>query len=1083
MSEEAASDVDRGASQSSLLNFVRDWYPVPALVAIVAVMFWIRIQSRKNFFQNGQVYFSGNDPWYHFRQVAYTVHHWPSTMPFDPWTGFATGISVGQFGTLFDQIIATGALIYGLGSPTTQQIATTVLYAPPVFGALVAIPTYLIGKRLGGRLAGLFGAIILALFSGTFLQRGMVAFADHNIAEPLFQGFAVLALMIAVTVSVRERPIWEQVLERDYVGLEPVVVWSALAGIAVALYMWVWPPGILLVGIFGVFLLVKMTSDYFNGESPEHVAFAGAISMGVTGLLMLIPFASTSWSTTNFSLLQPVFSFGVAAGAVFLAWLAREWESRDLTDQYYPLAVLGILAVAVVLARFLLPGLFNLITSNLLRFVGFDAGAQFRTIGEAQPFPSSRANRLGLSGITVIFMEYGAAFFTAMIGGVWMLVRPHLASGDTRQFALAGAWAVTTIVFLAFPALPNAIGSIFLINGSLVGVIVVGAFLAALAVTGAYRAERLLVLTWSVFILAAAFTQVRFNYYLVVPVAVLNAYLLREVIDFLGLDIARAQLEDVEFSHALAIATVLIVVIAPLVAPISFTNQYGQTVPMSTAWESAENQGPGAITRWDPTLEWMQNNTPAVGDYGNTNNADMLDYYGTYAQPPDGNFNYPPGSYGVMSWWDYGHWITTEGHRIPVANPFQQHATVAANYLLAPNETAANNVLESIDENDSKTRYVAVDWKMVAPQSKFGAPIVFYERNESLSYRDMILGQIYGRNRQTVITLKSQRYYESMMVRLYRYHGSARQAQPVVVDFKESPQVKAYVYNGTRQFRSMQAARQYVKRDPTSMIGGISDYPKSDVKALEHYRLVKTSNQYLAPTRYLQNGEFNYNNFPTWVKLFERVPGATVHGTAPPNTTVTARVEMAIPFPRKPGTFNYTQYAKTGPDGEFTMTLPYSTTGYQNWGPSKGYTNVSVRATGPYTFSTPATLGENMTIVRWDANVSVPEAKVIGEDPKPIQVSLDRHVLDTIDIGGNETSGNETGDNETTSNETTNNETAGTVTNETGSTGAGTNTTTDGTSSDTGGNAGSNTTATDGSEAIAPVRSRDRRVPLEAAAR
>jgi len=33
------------------------------------------------------------------------------------------------------------------------------------------------------------------------------------------------------------------------------------------------------------------------------------------------------------------------------------------------------------------------------------------------------------------------------------------------------------------------------------------------------------------------------------------------------------------------------------------------------------------------------------------------------------------GEYGVLSWWDYGHWITTIGERIPNANPFQQRNT------------------------------------------------------------------------------------------------------------------------------------------------------------------------------------------------------------------------------------------------------------------------------------------------------------------------------------------------------------------------------------------------------------------------
>ena len=43
-------------------------------------------------------------------------------------------------------------------------------------------------------------------------------------------------------------------------------------------------------------------------------------------------------------------------------------------------------------------------------------------------------------------------------------------------------------------------------------------------------------------------------------------------------------------------------------------------------------------------------------------------YYTIYDK---NSFTYPNSSYGVMSWWDYGHMITYIAQRIPNANPFQ----------------------------------------------------------------------------------------------------------------------------------------------------------------------------------------------------------------------------------------------------------------------------------------------------------------------------------------------------------------------------------------------------------------------------
>jgi len=71
--------------------------------------------------------------------------------------------------------------------------------------------------------------------------------------------------------------------------------------------------------------------------------------------------------------------------------------------------------------------------------------------------------------------------------------------------------------------------------------------------------------------------------------------------------------------------------------------------------------------------------------------------------PPDGDFfEYPEGAYGVQSWWDYGHWITTRAERIPNANPFQQNAGEAADYLLAPSEEASREVLASQPEHGGR---------------------------------------------------------------------------------------------------------------------------------------------------------------------------------------------------------------------------------------------------------------------------------------------------------------------------------------------------------------------------------------------
>ncbi|WP_224269119.1 oligosaccharyl transferase, archaeosortase A system-associated [Haloprofundus salinisoli] len=1056
-------------TEDSYLERLEDWYHVPALLGVVAVMLYIRLQGYGNYFaEDGTVVFSGNDAWYHLREVEYTVRHWPFTMPFDPWTYFPYGTYQGQFGTLYDQIVATAALILGLGSPSDQLVAQTLLVAPAVFGALTAIPVYYIGKRLGGRFAGLFGAVILMLLPGSFLQRSLVGVSDHNGVEPLFMAIAVLAFMVAFAVGEREKPIWELVDDRDRDALRSPLKWSALAGVALALYMWVWPPGVLLVGVVGTFLVLKMVSDVVNGESPEPIAFVGAVSMGVTALLMAIRIDTFQFSATQYSLIQPVLALAVGAGCVFLAWLAREWEARDLSVSLYPVAVGGAIAVSLGLMAVVIPDAFHQLTNNFNRILGFSAGARTRTISEAQPFldPNTLA-QFGTTATMQLLSEYGLAIFTGVAAATWMLAKPLLRGGDVRKVGyVAGSVAVVGLLYL-IPAVPRTIGGALGIDHALFGLLVVFGLIVGAALLTSYRAEHLLVVVWAAFMTAAAFTQLRFNYYLALVVVAMNAYLLGEVLRYLGLrkSVARVA-DDIEGYQVLVVATVIMLVLTPVLLVPLGGSQSPQT---ATAQQIGAANAPGAYTQWDGSLDWMANNTPEEGNYGGAGNADEFGYYERFGQPADGDYDYPEGTYGVMSWWDYGHWITMGSERIPNANPFQQGATSAANFLLAPSEQQSEEVLARESTEGNQTRYVMVDWQMVTPGEKFGAPTVFYDEEENLSQSDFYQ-RIYAEGFRGSFFLKNQRYYDSTMVRLYEYHGSAMDPQPFVVDWEPTPAVNQQTgeevsvptpvgegENATllRTFDNMSAARDFVEEDGTAQVGGVGPYPEERVEALEHYRLVKVSESSATQSRsYFSqllstgqitglNAQFLTQTPPQWVKTFERVPGATVEGSgAPANSEVRAIVQMRMETTGQ--TFTYVQYAETDANGNFEFTLPYSTTGYDETGDE--YTNVSVRATGPYYVSTQATENESGDSVVYDGTVNVSDAKVVGEDDSAATVELSESpVEDGGNDSGNETVGNETLDNATGENPFGNESVEGDSGNETGNSSNGS---TDGNDSD-----------------------------------
>ncbi len=987
----------------STLDRVKTWYHVPALLLVLGFMLWNRARNYSEYIVDGEVLFTGTDPWYHYRSTMYVVENWPATMPFDPWTYFPYGTRSGQFGTLMDQVFGTIAIVIGLGDPSAHTVAMVALFAPAVMGTLAAIPTYFMGRRLAGRIGGVTAAVILALSAGLFLQRSLVGVYDHQVAEGLLQVTSVLAVMVALSVGERDKPVYEQFLDRDVPALRATVGYSMLAGVAISLYLWTWPPAVLLLGILGTFFLLWLTIEFVRGKSPEHTAIVGAVSMGTVAVLQLAVLQQLTISATDHTLLQVLLAAAIAGGCVFMAWLARFLDANGYDRNFYPVTVGGVLATIAILTAVLTPDLFSYFVDQVLRVIGFTSSpaATATSIGEATP----------LSDPSRLYQYHGLALFAAIIGALLVLFNQVFDRDAT--------------------------------------------------------ADRFLLVVWFAFILAASFTQVRFGVYLVFPVAALSAVAVDYVVRWTDFSLD----DGVEVYEVITIASVVLVLFGTLL------------LVSPTAMAVGEQAGPGQDpAAWTESMDWLEENSPEEGAYGTGGNG-TLEYYGTYADRDD--YDYGEGEYGVMSWWDYGHIITVQGERIPNANPFQQGARTAANFLLSPTETQANSVLNETDEDDAKTRYVAVDWKMANTYTdaggKFFAPPRFYEKSDVSA--DDYYGTIRSRQSQQYFNYRTQDYYESMTVRLYEYHGSAKEPQSpsqpfvYVVDWdtattRSGQTVRASPSDGSpavKRFRTMEAAENYTESDATSQIGGFGAQPGERVPALEHYRYVGSSersayssgahNQFQLvesafgqlPSQQAQNGTCAGNQTtmpignqtyctpdpvadtmdhtnPAWTKIFERVEGGTIEGTAPANTTVEASVPMHNNVTGE--NFTYTQRVDVGADGRFEMTVPYSTTGYESWGTEEGYTDVSVRAEGPYEFSVPVSPLASRPL---NGTATVTEGQVLGENESATTVELttpENNPAIETDTSANDTSTNTTTDGPTdvpSTGDTSTNDTAGSL--------------------------------------------------------
>ncbi|WP_129597684.1 oligosaccharyl transferase, archaeosortase A system-associated [Methanohalophilus profundi] len=406
------------------------------------------------------------------------------------------------------------------------------------------------------------------------------------------------------------------------------------------------------------------------------------------------------------------------------------------------------------------------------------------------------------------------------------------------------------------------------------------AILAYIAIYRRNNREQTFLIVWSVMIIWAMLQQNRFAYYYSVNAAILSAYLGIKVLDLAGWKNIKSPfaeatssisdwLKQIKPVHAVALVLVVLVLAYP-----------------SYDLSMQQNQGTGGPNGyWIEATQWMKYNTPDPG----------LDYYESYEQPPEGElYPYPDEAYGVMSWWDYGHWLEVIGHRIPNANPFQQgiggrrgsmedeNKPGASTFFTASSEAEATAVLEAIhpDPHKAGARYVVSDVEMAT--GKFYAMAAWTLDTDNY--------YVQAQTAQGTQTVPGERYFNTMEARLHIFDGDGLEQYRMV---HETP--------------AANTAETGYKQVYNALFGG-------------NIEVVNTG----------------------YVKIFEYVDGATITGQAPEGEEVTITNTIRTTTGR---TFEYSQ-STTATDGTYEFVVPYSTEG-----PMTGQTQFDTAPTGSYKVS------------------------------------------------------------------------------------------------------------------------------------
>jgi dolichyl-diphosphooligosaccharide--protein glycosyltransferase len=220
---------------------------------------------------------------------------------------------------------------------------------------------------------------------------------------------------------------------------------------------------------------------------------------------------------------------------------------------------------------------------------------------------------------------------------------------------------------------------IFFRSGFYAGAIAVIAL--AMTLWRTRRADHLLIVCFTVANYAATIGQNRFGYYLVPATAVVCGWLATRILDWGGVPHAgnpNPGPRRMPMQRELAVIAVAGIIVAPNIVPAAITTMRVGGMP----------------GYWFDAMQWLRANTPepfASADY----------YFARY----DGSG--PPAGFSVMNWWDQGYWIVQTAHRVPVANPTQGGAPVAARFFTETDEAAALGLLAG-----QRARFVLVDWEL-----------------------------------------------------------------------------------------------------------------------------------------------------------------------------------------------------------------------------------------------------------------------------------------------------------------------------------------------------------------------------------
>ncbi|MGV8107859.1 MAG: hypothetical protein AB2L10_00230, partial [Methanospirillum sp.] len=220
---------------------------------------------------------------------------------------------------------------------------------------------------------------------------------------------------------------------------------------------------------------------------------------------------------------------------------------------------------------------------------------------------------------------------------------------------------------------------------------VLGIIFTLLHLKREYRPELMCILVWGITILYATIMHVRYEYYAGVVIVLFSSITMTVLYDGIATRQNRVQMikpgRD-DYKKPFPIRSIFVIGVLILII-------FGFSIQTISIVTESQIGQPTMSYDWGISLVWLNENTPDSG----------VDYDAIYEKT---NFLYPESAYGILSWWDYGHWITYLGQRIPISSPFQDNVRPVARFLSSVTEKEAEKYAGKIKPNYIITDYATV---------------------------------------------------------------------------------------------------------------------------------------------------------------------------------------------------------------------------------------------------------------------------------------------------------------------------------------------------------------------------------------